>query len=160
MININLIVLGKLKEKFWKMACDEYCKRMSSLCKINITELIPSPLPDNPSDAQIKKALENEAKEIVSKIPRGSKSVAMCIEGLEMSSKQLSNFFNDSAVCSEGNITFIIGSSYGLDESVKNKCNSKLSMSKMTFPHQLARVMLLEQIYRALMISSNRKYDK
>lgn len=160
MINITLIVLGKLKEKYLTMACDEYIKRLSALCKLNIIELSPVSLPDNPNDTQIEQALENEAKDISSKIPKNSKIVTMCIEGKGMSSKKFSEYFDNLALLGNSNITFIIGSSYGLSSKIKNMSDLKLSMSEMTFPHQLARVMLLEQIYRALMISSGRKYDK
>ena len=160
MINITLIVLGKLKEKYLTMACDEYIKRLSALCKLNIIELSPVSLPDNPNDTQIEQALENESKDISSKIPKNSKIVTMCIEGKGMSSKKFSEYFDNLALLGNSNITFIIGSSYGLSSKIKNMSDLKLSMSEMTFPHQLARVMLLEQIYRALMISSGRKYDK
>ena len=160
MINITLIVLGKLKEKYLTMACDEYIKRLSALCKLNIIELSPVSLPDNPNETQIEQALENESKDISSKIPKNSKIVTMCIEGKGMSSKKFSEYFDNLALLGNSNITFIIGSSYGLSSKIKNMSDLKLSMSEMTFPHQLARVMLLEQIYRSLMISSGRKYDK
>ena len=160
MINVTLIVLGKLKEAYLKSACDEYLKRLSSLCKINVTELSPARLPDDPSPAEIERALESEKTLILSKIPKNSKVVSMCIEGKQMPSKKFSAFFDETAVTGQGNITFISGSSYGLSQEIKNISDIKLSMSEMTFPHQLARVMLLEQIYRALMISAKRKYDK
>ena len=115
---------------------------------------------DNPNETQIEQALENESKDISSKIPKNSKIVTMCIEGKGMSSKKFSEYFDNLALLGNSNITFIIGSSYGLSSKIKNMSDLKLSMSEMTFPHQLARVMLLEQIYRALMISSGRKYDK
>lgn len=160
MININLIVLGKLKETYLRSACDEYLKRLTSLCKMNVIELTPSHLPESPSPSQIAQALENEKTQIMAKIPKNSKIVTLCIEGKQMSSKQFSSFFDDTAVSGQGNVTFIIGSSYGLSEELKKNSDMKMSMSEMTFPHQLARVMLLEQIYRALMISAKRKYDK
>ena len=160
MINITLIVLGKLKEKYLTMACDEYIKRLGGLCKFKTVELTPVSLPDNASEAQIASALDKEAKDIISKIPKGAKVIPMCIEGKQMSSKRFSEFFESSAVSGSGEFVFIIGSSYGLSEEIKKLSDTKLSMSEMTFPHQLARVMLLEQIYRALMISAGRKYDK
>lgn len=160
MINVNLIVLGKLKENYLRSACDEYLKRLTSLCKMNVIELSAAHLPDSPSRSQIDQALESEKNQILSKIPKNSKIVTLCIEGKQMSSQKFSAFFDDAAVSGQGNVTFIIGSSYGLSEQLKNKSDLKMSMSEMTFPHQLARVMLLEQIYRALMISSKRKYDK
>lgn len=160
MLGITIIALGKLKEKYLRDACDEYKKRLSTLCKLKIIELEPVKLPDNASDAEISKALEKESKEIDSKIPSGSKVVAMCIEGKQMPSEKLSTFFEQTAVSGWGEITFVIGSSYGLDESVKKRADVRLSMSEMTFPHQLARVMLLEQIYRAFSIAAGGKYHK
>ena len=160
MICVNLIVLGKLKESYLRSACDEYLKRLTSLCKVNVVELSPARLPDSPSQSQIDQALESEKTQIMAKIPKNSKVVSLCIEGKQMSSKQFSSFFDETAVSGQGNVTFIIGSSYGLSQEIKNISDLKMSMSAMTFPHQLARVMLLEQIYRALMISAKRKYDK
>lgn len=160
MLGITIIALGKLKEKYLREACDEYKKRLSTLCKLKVVELEPVKLSDNASQTEIDKALEKEAKEIMSKIPSGSKVVAMCIEGKQMPSEKLSSFFEQTAVSGCGEITFVIGSSYGLDGSIKNKADVRLSMSEMTFPHQLARVMLLEQVYRAFMISNSSRYHK
>lgn len=160
MLGITVIAEGRLKEKYLKDACDEYKKRLSVLCRLKIIELEPVKLGDNPSSAEIEKALQKESKDILSKIPQGSKLVAMCIEGKQMPSEKLSRFFESTAVSGCGEITFVIGSSYGLDESIKKKAELKLSMSEMTFPHQLARVMLLEQVYRAFMISNSSKYHK
>ncbi len=160
MLGITVIAEGRLKEKYLKDACDEYKKRLSTLCRLKITELEPVKLGDNPSSAEIEKALKKEAKDILSKVPQGSKLVAMCIEGKQMPSEKLSRFFESTAVSGCGEITFVIGSSYGLDESIKKKAELKLSMSEMTFPHQLARVMLLEQVYRGFMISNSSKYHK
>ena len=160
MLGITIIALGKLKEKYLREACDEYKKRLSTLCKLKVVELEPVKLSDNASQTEIDKALEKEAKEIISKIPSGSKVVAMCIEGKQMPSEKLSSFFEQTAVSGCGEITFVIGSSYGLDGSIKNKADVRLSMSEMTFPHQLARVMLLEQVYRAFMISNSSRYHK
>ena len=155
MLRVTIIALGKLKEKYLRDGCDEYIKRLSTLCKLRIVELEPVKLSDNASQSEIDKALGREAKEILSKIPSGSKIVAMCIEGKQMPSEKLSKFFEESAVSGCNGITFVIGSSYGLDESLKKKADVRLSMSEMTFPHQLARVMLLEQVYRAFMISNH-----
>lgn len=160
MLGITVIAEGRLKEKYLKDACDEYKKRLSALCRLKITELEPAKISDNPSSAEIEKALQKEAKDILSKVPQGSKLVAMCIEGRQMPSEKLSRFFETTAVSGCGEITFVIGSSYGLDESIKKRAELKLSMSEMTFPHQLARVMLLEQVYRAFMISNSSKYHK
>ena len=160
MLGITIIALGKLKEKYLRDACDEYKKRLGTLCKLKIFELDPVKLSDNPSQTEIDKALEKEAKEIFSKIPQNAKVVAMCIEGKQMPSEKLSSFFESTAVSGKAEIVFIIGSSFGLDESVKKRADVRLSMSEMTFPHQLARVMLLEQVYRAFMISNSSKYHK
>lgn len=160
MLGVTIIALGKLKEKYLREACDEYIKRLSTLCKLKIVELDPVKLSDNASQTEIDKALSKEAKEIMSKIPSGSKVVAMCIEGKQMPSEKLSAFFEQTAVSGCGEITFVIGSSYGLDGEVKKRADLRLSMSEMTFPHQLARVMLLEQIYRGFMISNSSKYHK
>lgn len=160
MLGVTIIALGKLKEKYLREACDEYIKRLSALCKLKIFELEPVKLGDNASQTEIDKALEKEAKEIMSKIPSNSKVVAMCIEGKQMPSEKLSKFFEDSAVTGTADIAFIIGSSFGLHDSVKKRADLRLSMSEMTFPHQLARVMLLEQIYRGFMISNSSKYHK
>ncbi|MBP9988202.1 MAG: 23S rRNA (pseudouridine(1915)-N(3))-methyltransferase RlmH [Ruminococcus sp.] len=160
MINVTIICEAKLKEKYLRDACDEYIKRLSALCKLKIIELSPKKLSDNPSDNEIKNALEAEGKEIAAKIPKGAKIYAMCIEGKQFTSEEIAKQFSDSALNSESNIVFIIGSSFGLSEEIKKSASIKLSMSKMTFPHQLARVMLLEQIYRAFTINSGIKYHK
>lgn len=160
MLNITLICIGKLKEKYLKDACDEYTKRLSTLCKLNIIELAPERLSDNPSQKEIENALANEGKRIIEKIPNGSQVYTMCIEGKQFTSQELSVKLDTAAVSGVSNITFIIGGSFGMSEEVKTKSSVRLSMSKMTFPHQLARVMLLEQIYRAMQISIGTKYHK
>ena len=160
MISVNIICVGKLKEKYLRDACDEYSKRLGGFCKLNIVELNPKRLSDNPSPAEIKNALTAEGKEILSKIPSGSYVYAMCIEGGQMPSESLAKELDMLATRGKSNVVFIIGGSFGLSDEVKSAADSKLSMSKMTFPHQLARVMLLEQIYRAFQISSGGKYHK
>ncbi len=160
MINISIICIGKLKEQYLRDACSEYSKRLSAYCKLNIVELSAKALPENPSAAQIENALEEEGKKIIDKIPQGASVYAMCIEGKQKSSIELSEEISKLAVGGVSNIVFIIGGSFGLSDSVKQRANFKLSMSKMTFPHQLARVMLLEQIYRSFQISNGGKYHK
>jgi len=160
MLNINIICIGKLKEQYLRDACSEYVKRLSAFCKLNVIELSPIALSDNPSDAQIENALKSEGEKICEKIPNGSTVFAMCIEGRQRTSTELSEEFSKLTVDGASNITFIIGGSFGLSNEVKQRANQNLSMSKMTFPHQLARVMLLEQIYRAFQISSGGKYHK
>lgn len=160
MINISIICIGKLKEQYLRDACSEYSKRLSAYCKLNIVELSAKALPENPSAAQIENALEEEGKKIIDKIPQGASVYAMCIEGKQKSSIELSEEISKLAVGGVSNIVFIIGGSFGLSDSVKQRANFKLSMSKMTFPHQLARAMLLEQIYRSFQISNGGKYHK
>ncbi len=160
MINVNLIVLGKLKEKYMKEFANEYEKRLSSYCKLTVTELEPVKLSDNPSQTEIDNALAKETQMITAKIPKSSYVFAMCIEGKQMSSEELAAKIEDIALCGKSNITFIIGSSFGLSDEIKKMSDFKFSMSKMTFPHKLARIMLTEQIYRAFSISNNAKYHK
>ena len=159
MIKITLIALGKLKEKYLADAVLEYKKRLSRYCSLEICELEPVRLSDKPSEAEIKNALEKESQMILKKIPSGSKVISLCVEGKEMPSEQLAK--NIETFCSAGqNITFIIGSSYGLCDTVKKQSDIKLSLSQMTFPHQLFRVMLLEQVYRAFKINEGPTYHK
>lgn len=160
MINIDIICVGKLKEDYLRMACAEYEKRLGAFCKLRITELTPARLPDNPNQAQINAALEDEGARIIAKIAPNTAVFAMCIEGKQMPSEKLSSEIEKCAVSGFGTLAFIIGGSHGLSPAVKSKAACRLSMSEMTFPHQLARVMLLEQIYRAFMISSGTKYHK
>ena len=145
-MNIKLIAIGKLKEDYLRNACAEY------------VELDECRLSDNPSDKEIASALENEA-EMIKKHAKGY-IIPMCIEGKQLSSTELSEKISSVGINGQSTITFIIGSSFGLADSVKSMADLKLSMSKMTFPHQLARVMLLEQIYRAFTISGGSKYHK
>lgn len=160
MINIQLIVLGKLKEKYMKDFSAEYEKRLSGYCKLTVTELEPVKLSDNPSEQEIRNALDKETQLIKSKITKNSYVFSMCIEGKQMSSEELSKKIEDIALSGKNNITFIIGSSFGLSPEIKKMSDYRFSMSKMTFPHKLARIMLTEQIYRALSITNNAKYHK
>ena len=161
MIKINLITVGKLKEKYWRDAVAEYSKRLSAFCKLEIVELSEYRLSDNPSEKEIAAALDNEAAAMEKYIEgNGVYNIAMCIEGKIISSEELSAKMDSCGIDGYSTINFIIGSSFGISKSVKDKCNFKLSMSKMTFPHQLARVILLEQIYRAFQISNHSKYHK
>ena len=156
---INIISLGKLKEKYLTDAVSEYTKRLSAFCKVQINELTPINLSDNPSKAEIENALLKEASLIKAKMQNGY-TITMCIEGKQLSSEELASKINDIAVSGKSAINIIIGSSFGLHDSIKAESDFKLSFSKMTFPHQLARVMLLEQIYRAYMINNNTRYHK
>lgn len=160
MLKLTLITVGHIKEKYFKDASSEYEKRLSAFCKLNIIELEPERLPEAPSDALIEKALDFEAEKILSKVPDGSFLIPLCIEGKELDSVELSKKLSAAALNGESSICFVIGGSYGLSDKVKQRADLKLSMSKMTFPHRLARIMLLEQIYRAFKIDRGGTYHK
>lgn len=160
MLSVKIICVGNLKEKYWRDAITEYSKRLQAFCKFEIVELKESKLPDNPSEKEIEKALEDEGKQILKLINDSrSKAIPLCIEGKMLSSEKLSAKISSLTVSGESSIAFIIGSSFGLAPEVK-RAGEGISMSPMTFPHQLARVMLCEQIYRALSISAGTKYHK
>ena len=159
MQRITVLCVGKLKEKFYADAAAEYCKRLSRYCKIEVTELPETRLPEDPSPAEIKKALAAEANAIRQKLEGGA-VVAMCIEGQTCSSEALSKKLAAFALEGKSKVTFLIGGSFGLDETLKKQADWRLSMSPMTFPHHLARVMLLEQISRACQIAEGTRYHK
>lgn len=160
MQKVNIICVGKLKESFYMQAVAEYAKRLQRHCKLEITELPETRLSDLPSPADIQKALAGEAALIREKLPRGGALVAMCIEGKTCSSEELSRRITDFGVAGKTAVTFLIGGSFGLDTDLKREADWRLSMSPMTFPHHMARVMLLEQIYRAYQIADGTKYHK
>ena len=159
-MTVNLICIGKLKESYWRDACQEYKKRLGAFCRFSICELNESRLPDRPSQAQIDAVLQTEGEKILATIGIGSAVFPLCIEGKQISSPQLAEQIERLTVNGISTINFVIGSSFGLSEEVKRAGEFKLSMSPMTFPHQLARVMLCEQIYRAFQINSHGKYHK
>ena len=159
MEKLDIICVGNLKEKFLRELCGEYEKRLSRFCKLSITELAEYKLPTQPADADIERALDAEAKAMLSACDMGSYKIALCIEGSQYDSEKFAKML-DGAFLTKGRVTMFIGSSHGISESVKKICDLRLSMSKMTFPHQLARGMLLEQIYRTYMIRFNRSYHK
>ena len=160
MLNVTLLCVGKLKEAYWKDACAEYEKRLGAFCRFRLVEVAEERLSDNPSVAQIGATVEAEGKRLLEQIPRDSAVIPLCIEGKEMDSPSLSARMQKLAVEGTSHITFIIGGSWGLSDAVKNRALLRLSMSPMTFPPQLVRVMVLEQIYRAFQISSGGKYHK
>lgn len=160
MLGVRLICVGKLGERFWKEAAAEYEKRLAGYCKLEIVELPEQRLPDRPSAGQIESALRKEAELIRAKIPQGAAVVAMCIEGKTMSSEQLADTLSGMTLGGVSRIAILIGGSCGLDASLKREARLRLSMSPMTFPHHLARVMVLEQVYRALNIQAGGKYHK
>lgn len=157
-MTINLIVIGKLKEDYLRSACAEYIKRLSRYCTFELHELDECRLSENPSEKEIESALQKEALNI-KKYAKGM-IIPMCIEGKQLSSVQFSEKISSAGVNGFSTVTFIIGSSFGLAPEIKSMGSFKLSMSEMTFPHQLARVMLLEQIYRAFQIAEGGKYHK
>ena len=161
MQNITIIAMGKVQKGFQLDGCNEYIKRLKTMCNLKIVQLEDVQLAEkNLNDTLIQKTLDREADEIIKNIPKQSYVISMCIEGKQMSSEELAKLFNDKAVEGFSNICFIIGSSHGLSDRVKQISHYKMSMSKMTFPHQLARVMLLEQIYRGFSIINGSKYHK
>lgn len=160
MLEVNIICVGKLKEKFYTDASVEYTKRLGAYCRISVTELSEKKRPASPSPKETEAALLKEAEDIRAAIPKGAAVIAMCIEGREMSSPQLADAIDGFAKSGKSKLCFLVGGSDGLHDSVKALSDLRLSMSRMTFPHHLARVMLLEQIYRALNISSGGKYHK
>ena len=160
MQRVSIICVGKMKEKFYIDAAGEYVKRLSRFCKMEVIELPEDRLPDAPSQAQIDAALAKEADMIRGKLPAGACIIAMCVEGKTRSSEELAKLMADSANQGGSHLVFLIGGSFGLHPSVKELAAVKLSMSPMTFPHHLARVMLLEQIYRGYQINAGSKYHK
>lgn len=160
-MNINIICVGKLKEDYLKSASAEYIKRLGAFANIGIIELEESRLSEKPSDKQISTALRAEAV-CFEKFLSAHKgyNIALCIEGKMLSSTELAQKLQNVTLEGKSTVNFLIGSSFGLDESLKNACDMRLSVSKMTFPHQLFRVMLLEQIYRCFQINSGSKYHK
>ncbi|MCR3757447.1 23S rRNA (pseudouridine(1915)-N(3))-methyltransferase RlmH [Clostridium felsineum] len=159
-MNITLITVGKLKEKYLKDAVNEYAKRLQKYCKLNIIELQDEKTPDRASEKEELLIKEKEGEKILSSIKDNSYVVAMDLKGKMFSSEEFSSFIDDLGVRGNSNIDFVIGGSLGLSEAVLKRANYKLCFSKMTFPHQLFRVMLLEQVYRAFRISRGEPYHK
>lgn len=160
MLTVKLITAGKMREKFYIEAYLEYEKRLQGFCKWETAEIQEVKCPENASEKEIAGALNKEADEILEKIPQGSYVVAMCVEGKKLSSEALAALMAEKANGGVSRICFVIGSSNGLHDRVKQRADFRLSMSDMTFPHHLARVMLAEQIYRAFTINAGRKYHK
>ncbi|WP_294354011.1 23S rRNA (pseudouridine(1915)-N(3))-methyltransferase RlmH [uncultured Clostridium sp.] len=159
-MNITVIAVGKLKEKYLKQAIDEYAKRLSRYCKLDIIELQDEKTPDNASEKEELMIKEKEGKAILSKIKDNAYAVAMDLKGKQITSEELASFISNCGVMGNSNIVFVIGGSLGLSDEVIKRANYKLCFSKMTFPHQLFRVMLLEQVYRGFRIINNEPYHK
>ena len=161
MQTVTILSVGRLKDRFYEDAAAEYLKRLSSYAKAQVVEIKAVDLySDAPSDAEIAAALKKEGEELLKRIPEGAEVVALCIEGKLWSSEDMAACLTRSANAGKSHVVFIIGGSYGLSDEVKRRADQRVSMSRMTFPHRLARVMLLEQIYRGYKIAKNEKYHK
>ncbi len=159
MIGVKFITLGTLKESYLREAAAEYEKRLSGFCRVQTVQLKEERLPDSPSEGEIRQALDREAAKIMAEIPPRSYKIAMCVEGRQLSSEELAEKLGEISE-RYGDVCFIIGSSHGLSDSVKNACDLKLSVSRLTFPHQLMRVLLFEAVYRGFNILKGTKYHK
>ena len=160
MFDITLITMGKLKEPFYISAAAEYAKRLGGYCKFSLLELPESRLPENPSPAEISAGLEKEADLILSKVPKGSWFCVFTPEGKLLSSEEFAKTINTVKNSGKSSACFLIGSSFGMAPRVKQRADFRLSMGPMTFPHHLARIMVLEQLYRAEAIQAGSKYHK
>ena len=159
MLSVKIITVGSLKESYLRDACAEYSKRLGSFCKLGICEIREAKLTENPSQKEIDASLDAEAKEILAQLSPRAYSIAMCVEGKQMPSEDFAKKLAEiSQISSE--ICFVIGSSHGLSQKVKRACDFRMSVSELTFPHQLLRVILLESVYRAFNILQGTKYHK
>ena len=160
MLNIKFICVGKLRERFYIDAFNEYARRLSAYCKFECAELNETKLGDKPSDKEIENALVRESADIEKAIPKDAYVIAMCVGAKQLKSEELAQKINSLALSGRGKICFIIGGSFGMAESVKQRADMLLGMSEMTFPHHLARVMLTDQIYRSFKIIEGSRYHK
>ena len=159
MLQLTVITVGTLKEAYWREALAEYEKRLSAFCKPNLIQLKETKLPDDPAQSEINAALADEAKRILAVVPARSYKIALCVEGKQFSSEELAQKI-ESACTESSSLCLVIGSSYGLAPEVKAACDLRLSVSKLTFPHQMMRVLLLEVLYRSFSILKGSKYHK
>ena len=160
MFDITLIAMGKLKEKFYLSAAAQYAKRLGGFCRFTLLELPESRLPEDPSPAEIAAGLEKEADQILARIPKGAWFCVFTPEGKELSSEAFADKLRSVKGSGKSSACFLIGSSFGMAPRVKDKADFRLSMGPMTFPHHLARIMVLEQLYRAEAIQAGSKYHK
>ena len=160
MLAVKMICVGKMREKFYIEAFSEYAKRLQSYCKFELCEIAEQRLSENPKSGEINAALSKEAAEILKNLPNDAFTVALCVEGKQLPSEGIAKLIADRENSGKPKLCFIIGGSFGLDDSVKKRTDMKLSMSEMTFPHHLARVMLAEQIYRGFKINEGSRYHK
>jgi 23S rRNA (pseudouridine1915-N3)-methyltransferase len=159
MIQVTVITVGNLKESYWRDAVAEYEKRLCAFCKPNVIQLKEAKLPENPSEGEIRAALADEGQRILAAMPPRSFRIALCVEGKQFSSEELAAKL-EGVLSENGNLCLVIGSSHGLSDEVKAACQLRLSVSKLTFPHQMMRVLLLEVLYRAFSIIKGTKYHK
>ncbi|WP_238546042.1 23S rRNA (pseudouridine(1915)-N(3))-methyltransferase RlmH [Tumebacillus flagellatus] len=159
-MNINLLTVGKLKEKYWVGAVEEYKKRLSSYAKVTVVEIPDEPTPDNASPAQEEQIKRKEAEKLLSKVGERDYVIALAIEGKSLTSEEFAEHLDKMANQGYSTFTFVIGGSLGLHETVLQRANYKLSFSKFTFPHQMVRVVLLEQVYRAFRIQRGEPYHR
>ena len=159
MLNLTVITVGNLKESYLREASAEYEKRLNAFCRLEMVQLKEVRLPENPTDAQISAALSAEGKQILAAMPPRAFRIALCVEGKQLSSEELAQKLEQISA-SHGSAVLVIGSSFGIAPEVKAACDLRLSVSKLTFPHQLMRVLLLETVYRSLGISKGTKYHK
>ncbi|MGM9535842.1 MAG: 23S rRNA (pseudouridine(1915)-N(3))-methyltransferase RlmH, partial [Intestinibacter sp.] len=153
-MRINIVCVGKIKEKYLKLGIDEFKKRLSKYCKLDIVELDDEKAPENLSDKEMEMIKDKEGKKILAKIKDTSYVIALAIDGKNLSSEELADTINKLGIRGVSNITFVIGGSLGLSDEVLSRADYKLSFSKMTFPHQLMRLILLEQVYRSYRINN------
>lgn len=159
-MNITIISVGKLKEKYLKVGIAEYLKRLKSYAKVEIIEVKDEPAGQFSSDKEIEQIKEIEGKKIIEKIPNRSEVIVLDIQGKELSSEKFAQYINDTTVYGKSHFVYIIGGSHGLSEEVLKKSDLKVSFGKLTYPHQLMRLILIEQIYRAFKILNNEPYHK
>ena len=159
MLNIRIICVGKFKEKYWEAASAEYIKRLGAYCSISVTEVREEKLPANASAADERNVIDAEGRSILSKVAKGDWVIALDVRGRELSSEDIAGKIRETAF-THSTIDFIIGGSLGLSDEVKRRADLRLSFGKITLPHQLARVVLLEQIYRAFKINAGETYHK
>ena len=160
MLSVTVLCVGKMREKHFISAFSEYEKRLGAFCRFELQEIAEQRLPDRPAPKEIESALEREAQELLRRIPKGAAVVAMCVEGKQLSSPDFAAYLSRLQNSGTSHVCFLVGGSFGLHERVKQAASLRLSMSEMTFPHHLARVMLAEQIYRAFTILHGSQYHK
>jgi len=159
-VNISLLTIGKLKEKYLKQGIDEYLKRLTAYAKVEVVELPDEKAPEQLSDIEMEQVKNKEGERLLAKISPDTYVIALAIEGKQRSSEELADMIDKLATYGKSKIAFVIGGSLGLSKDVLNRADEKLSFSKMTFPHQLMRLILLEQVYRAYRINRNEPYHK